>query len=129
MNLHWVVSASKHEYEKRGARLKAKAAIKHRQQVQNFDEDRSCEMAHSPGKTKGTYRKARAAEKKAALDQCRKMKTSTLKVTVSRIHLLCPTQNVNACSYPSENLEQFCGSKQQILGYWSLSVADGFFGK
>lgn len=33
-------------------------------------------MAHSPGKTKGTYGKTRAAEKKAALDQCRKMKTS-----------------------------------------------------
>lgn len=36
---------------------------------------------------------------------------STLKVTVSKIHLLCPSQNVNASSYPSENLEQFCGSK------------------
>lgn len=36
---------------------------------------------------------------------------STLKVTVSKIHLLCPSQNVNASSYPCENLEQFCGSK------------------
>lgn len=76
VNLSWVVSASKHEYEKRGARLKSKAAIKHIKQMQNFEKDRSCEMAHSPGKTKGTYGKTRAAEKKAALDQCRKMKTS-----------------------------------------------------
>lgn len=36
---------------------------------------------------------------------------STLKVTVLKIHLLCPSQNVNASSYPCENLEQFCGSK------------------
>jgi len=55
----------------------------------------------------------RAGEKKGSIGPVEENENflSTLKVTVSKIHLLCPSQNVNSSGYPCENLEQFCGSK------------------
>lgn len=85
--------------------------------MQNVEKDKSYEMTNSPGRLRALS-KNEAARGNNQREKCRvgpvqedENFLSTLKVTVSKIHLLCPSQNVNAGSYPCENLEQFCGSK------------------
>lgn len=64
-----------------------------------------------PSENEGSKQENRKEKGRLGPAQEEKNFLSTLKVTVLKIHLLCPSQNVNASSHPCENLEQFCGSK------------------